>query len=53
MKRSSRLGTGVIALNKIGETFTEIKDMWVSHQAERPAQLETHEQVINRAMVAI
>ena len=24
--------------------------MWVSHQAERPAQLEMHEQVVNRAM---
>jgi len=24
--------------------------MWVIHQAERPAQLETHEQVINRTM---
>src|SRR5882724_11425395 len=24
--------------------------MWASHQAERPAQLEMHEQVVNRAM---
>jgi len=50
VKRSSWPGTRVITLNKIGETFTEIKDMWISHQAERPAHLETHEQLINRAM---